>query len=58
MNAQEIRDKANALGDVVKGLVERFEDETDTTVTDLAMVRVEYPLRDELVCIQVGVKVL
>jgi hypothetical protein len=60
MNAREIREKADELGQAIKGLVSKFEKQTDTTVTDLAMVR-ENTLGQnwgkELICIQVGVKV-
>jgi len=63
MNAQEIREKANALGITIRDLVARFENETDTTLIDLALVRADEWLaigqsRQDLACIQVGVKVL
>ncbi len=60
MNAREIREKADKLGQAIKDLVSEFEIQTDTTVTDLAMVRdnsLGQNWGKELICVQVGVKV-
>ena len=63
MNAQDIRGKAFALGEQIKELVQQFEDETDTTVTDIALARLDeislLPTRRRaLGFVQVGVRVL
>lgn len=63
MNAQDIRGKAFVLGKQIKELVQQFEDETDTTVTDIALARIdEFSLsptrRRALGFVHVGVRVL